>query len=119
MTKTFISLLREAPNQTLDLNKAVKQLEVQKRRIYDITNVLEGIGLIEKLRKNNIRWSGPGTNNHPISHHRRVVKRRPPVDDQMKRRMAGVMGDKEELDKMEAQLDIYIDRLEQQKLQMR
>ena len=28
LTKTFISLLREAPNQTLDLNKAVKQLEV-------------------------------------------------------------------------------------------
>jgi len=61
LTKTFISLLREAPNQTLDLNRAVKQLEVQKRRIYDITNVLEGIGLIVKLRKNNIRWSGPGS----------------------------------------------------------
>jgi|TARA_B100001142_G_scaffold242982_1_gene242128 sugar-specific transcriptional regulator TrmB len=29
---------------------------VQKRRIYDITNVLEGIGLIEKKSKNNIRW---------------------------------------------------------------
>ena len=31
-------------------------LQVQKRRIYDITNVLEGIGLIEKKLKNNIRW---------------------------------------------------------------
>jgi hypothetical protein len=61
LTKTFINLLCESPNQTLDLNKAVKQLEVQKRRIYDITNVLEGIGLIIKLRKNNIRWSGPGS----------------------------------------------------------
>lgn len=28
----------------------------QKRRIYDITNVLEGIGLIEKESKNSIRW---------------------------------------------------------------
>ena len=28
----------------------------QKRRIYDITNVLEGIGLIEKETKNTIRW---------------------------------------------------------------
>lgn len=27
-----------------------------KRRIYDITNVLEGIGLIEKKSKNNVRW---------------------------------------------------------------
>ena len=31
-------------------------LQVQKRRIYDITNVLEGIGLIEKKSKNNIQW---------------------------------------------------------------
>lgn len=29
---------------------------LQKRRIYDITNVLEGIGLIEKTSKNNIHW---------------------------------------------------------------
>ena len=35
------------------------ELKVQKRRIYDITNVLEGIGLICKERKNNIRWNGP------------------------------------------------------------
>jgi hypothetical protein len=34
-------------------------LEVQKRRIYDITNVLEGIGLIEKTFKNTIRMKIP------------------------------------------------------------
>jgi len=33
---------------------------VQKRRIYDITNVLEGIGLIEKKSKNHIHWRGSG-----------------------------------------------------------
>ena len=59
LTKKFIDLLKEAPNQTLDLNEAVKDLNVQKRRIYDITNVLEGIGLIVKQRKNQIRWNGP------------------------------------------------------------
>ena len=37
------------------MNEASKTLEVQKRRIYDITNVLEGIGLIEKTIKNKIR----------------------------------------------------------------
>ncbi|KAH7523520.1 hypothetical protein FEM48_Zijuj06G0020100 [Ziziphus jujuba var. spinosa] len=31
-------------------------LQVQKRRIYDITNVLEGIRLIEKTSKSHIRW---------------------------------------------------------------
>jgi len=33
-------------------------LQVQKRRIYDITNVLEGVDLIEKGLKNMIRWKG-------------------------------------------------------------
>ena len=37
----------------------MKELGVQKRRIYDITNVLEGIGLIEKCIKNMIKWKGP------------------------------------------------------------
>ena len=31
---------------------------MQKRRIYDITNVLEGVGLIEKKSKNVIAWKG-------------------------------------------------------------
>ena len=42
--------------QVLDLNKASEYLDVQKRRIYDITNVLEGINLIAKKSKNNIQW---------------------------------------------------------------
>ena len=58
MTLRFISLLKKAPNQTLDLNEAVEKLAVQKRRIYDITNVLEGINLIKKGGKNHIRWNG-------------------------------------------------------------
>ncbi len=51
-----MNLLKESPEGILDLNFAAKELEVQKRRIYDITNVLEGIGLIEKNSKNNVRW---------------------------------------------------------------
>ncbi|KAK3145345.1 hypothetical protein QOZ80_4AG0327640 [Eleusine coracana subsp. coracana] len=58
LTKKFISLLEGAEDGTLDLNKAAETLEVQKRRIYDITNVLEGVDLIEKTLKNNIRWKG-------------------------------------------------------------
>jgi transcription factor E2F3 len=38
-------------------------LKVQKRRIYDITNVLEGIGLIQKRNKNKIQWVGGSEGN--------------------------------------------------------
>ena len=58
LTKKFIDLIKRAPEQCVDLNEAVGKLEVQKRRIYDITNVLEGIGLIAKYKKNKIRWAG-------------------------------------------------------------
>ncbi len=42
LTKKFIQLIKSSPDFTIDLNEAVKLLSVQKRRIYDITNVLEG-----------------------------------------------------------------------------
>ena len=58
LTRKFISLIQDAPEQKVDLNDAAKILGVQKRRIYDITNVLEGIGLIEKSIKNKIKWRG-------------------------------------------------------------
>lgn len=58
LTKKFINLIKHAEDGILDLNNAAEALEVQKRRIYDITNVLEGIGLIEKTLKNRIQWKG-------------------------------------------------------------
>jgi hypothetical protein len=56
LTKKFICLLVDADDKCLDLNQAMVDLEVQKRRIYDITNVLEGINLIERYKKNHVRW---------------------------------------------------------------
>ncbi|KAG5033812.1 hypothetical protein JHK87_008722 [Glycine soja] len=58
LTKKFVSLIQDAKDGTLDLNRTAEILEVQKRRIYDITNVLEGVGLIEKTSKNHIKWKG-------------------------------------------------------------
>ncbi|XP_066060705.1 transcription factor E2F2 [Chamaea fasciata] len=60
LTKKFICLLNESPDGVVDLNRAAEVLEVQKRRIYDITNVLEGIQLIRKKSKNHIQWMGTG-----------------------------------------------------------
>lgn len=70
LTTRFVTLLQEAPEGILDLKTAADTLAVrQKRRIYDITNVLEGIGLIEKKSKNSIQWlgAGPGCNSREIT----------------------------------------------------
>lgn len=55
-TKRFLELLSQSPDGVVDLNWAAEVLKVQKRRIYDITNVLEGIQLITKKSKNHIQW---------------------------------------------------------------
>ncbi|XP_041123385.1 transcription factor E2F4-like isoform X3 [Polyodon spathula] len=70
LTAKFVTLLQEAKDGVLDLKVAADTLAVrQKRRIYDITNVLEGIGLIEKKSKNSIQWKGvgPGCNTREIA----------------------------------------------------
>eukprot|EP01134_Creolimax_fragrantissima_P000611 CFRG0611T1 len=56
LTMKFTTLLRGQKNGSLDLNHASALLGVPKRRIYDITNVLEGIGLIDKKSKNIMMW---------------------------------------------------------------
>lgn len=63
LTAKFMTLLQESNNGVLDLRSLVDSIPTrQKRRVYDITNVLEGIGLIEKYSKNSIRWKGGGPN---------------------------------------------------------
>ncbi|KAB5539924.1 hypothetical protein PHYPO_G00094730 [Pangasianodon hypophthalmus] len=63
LTKRFMDLLHSAPEGILDLNEATEKLGTRKRRVYDITNVLNGIKLIAKKSKSKIQWVGPS----PIS----------------------------------------------------
>ncbi|XP_078791096.1 transcription factor E2F5 isoform X2 [Oryzias latipes] len=84
LTMKFVGLLRGSRDGVLDLKASCRSLPCcifptaaarstdvrlnlqaadslavkQKRRIYDITNVLEGVGLIEKKNKNIIQWRG-------------------------------------------------------------
>ncbi|XP_045573729.1 transcription factor E2F3 [Salmo salar] len=58
LTKKFVELLGQSSDGVIDLNQAAEVLKVQKRRLYDITNVLEGVHLIKKKSKNNIQWMG-------------------------------------------------------------
>jgi len=61
LTVRFVQLLNDISHPhgdgQLDLNVAMENLGVQKRRLYDVTNVLEGIGLIKKQNKNHVSWS--------------------------------------------------------------
>jgi len=56
--KRFVALMTGAIDQTIELNEAAKKLNAPKRRIYDVTNVLEGIGLVTKKAKNHFEWVG-------------------------------------------------------------
>lgn len=42
LTKKFMKCVFEAKSKTINLNEVMKKIRVKKRRIYDITNVLEG-----------------------------------------------------------------------------
>eukprot|EP01133_Synstelium_polycarpum_P015311 gene15311-18140_t len=58
LTKKFVDLVEKAPNGILDLKVAAETIDITKRRIYDVTCVLEGIGMIQKCSKNQIQWRG-------------------------------------------------------------
>ncbi|XP_055638466.1 transcription factor E2F5 [Toxorhynchites rutilus septentrionalis] len=77
MTVNVVDLLKKAPKGILNLGDATRILEVrQKRRIYDVTNVLEGIGLIEKHGKNSVKWRGDSLAPDPrdVTRRTRVLK---------------------------------------------
>ncbi|EHY64537.1 hypothetical protein NERG_02347 [Nematocida ausubeli] len=48
LSKRFLRLLKDSPEYELDLNYAASVLETHKRRLYDITNVLEALGSSRK-----------------------------------------------------------------------
>jgi hypothetical protein len=57
ITQGFIDLLSASDTKSLDINKVAMRLNIPKRRIYDITNALEGIGFLKKGVKNMVHWT--------------------------------------------------------------
>lgn len=49
-------ILQDSCTKVIDLNALAQTLKVPKRRLYDVTNVLEGISLARKKSKNHIEW---------------------------------------------------------------
>lgn len=75
LTRGFLKLLMAAPDDSVDLREVAVSLSTRKRRVYDITNVLDGINLIQKDSANKIKWIGSS----PISSflwkgHKRIQK---------------------------------------------
>ncbi|KAM4771468.1 transcription factor E2F6 [Rhinophrynus dorsalis] len=58
LTRKFMDIIKAAPEGVVDLNEVARELGVRKRRVYDITNVLDGIKLIQKRSKNHVQWMG-------------------------------------------------------------
>ena len=57
LTKNFINYIKTTGKKAININDLVDELQVKKRRIYDITNVLQGIGYLQKSGKNEIVWT--------------------------------------------------------------
>ncbi|XP_035534660.1 transcription factor E2F6 isoform X2 [Morone saxatilis] len=58
LTQRFLELMLAAPDSTVDIRQVVTSLQTRRRRVYDITNVLEGISLVEKQSVNRYKWIG-------------------------------------------------------------
>lgn len=55
LTRRFLELLLTSPERSLDISQAAASLQTRKRRVYDITNVLEGIDVLRRST-NRISW---------------------------------------------------------------
>ncbi|KAF3833530.1 hypothetical protein F7725_024734 [Dissostichus mawsoni] len=62
LTRRFADIMRRSHDGVVDLNFVAHELNAPKRRLYDVTNVLEGIKLIKKKSKNYIEWLGGEVN---------------------------------------------------------
>ena len=56
LTESFIQLLKSYNGAEVELSVAESILGANKRRLYDVTNVLSGIGMIERCGKSKIKW---------------------------------------------------------------
>lgn len=58
LTQDFVDILMKANGSEVDLTQVEETLGVSKRRLYDVTNVLAGIGVLERCGKARVRWVG-------------------------------------------------------------
>ncbi|KAL8457672.1 hypothetical protein ACS0TY_035515 [Phlomoides rotata] len=60
LCSNFLSLYNRDGVETVGLDDAASKLGVERRRIYDIVNVLESVGILARKAKNQYTWKGFG-----------------------------------------------------------
>ena len=74
LTRSFIHLLKQSNGEEVDLSAAERQLGASKRRLYDVSNVLAGVGLIERDGKAKVKWVGKPLGSVPTDVHAKLVE---------------------------------------------
>ena len=57
LTENLIMQLKTCEDIEIELAQACKLIDAPKRRLYDVVNVLQGVGLIERCGKSKIKWA--------------------------------------------------------------
>ncbi|XP_022751903.1 E2F transcription factor-like E2FF [Durio zibethinus] len=60
LCSNFLALYNHDGVQTIGLDDAASKLGVERRRIYDVVNILESIGVVARKGKNQYSWKGFG-----------------------------------------------------------
>ena len=58
LCKRFLYLYGNFENTVIALDECTRQLEVERRRIYDIINILESFNVLSRKAKNLYEWRG-------------------------------------------------------------
>ena len=101
LTKDFINYIKTTGRKSININDLVNKLGVKKRRIYDITNVLQGIEYLQKSGKNEIVWTKTISNKSKTKKKSATTKK----NNNNKQKI-----NKEDLEKEKNQLDSEIDK---------
>ena len=101
LTKDFINYIKTEGRKSININDLVNKLGVKKRRIYDITNVLQEIEYLQKSGKNEIIWTKTISNKSKAKKKPSLIKK----NNNNKQKL-----NKEELEKEKKELDDDIEK---------
>lgn len=58
LTRKFIQKFEGSPSTMLILDQITIEFNVERRRIYDIINIMESLSVVSKVKKNVYEWKG-------------------------------------------------------------